>query len=248
VLVFAGLLVSGLGQSQGFIIAAIALAAGLWTAAALLFSTLEEQGEAAQTSEGIDFSLLREDPALRRFILVRGLLVSTALAPPYLVILASDGGAGQLGQLGALVMASALASLLSSYVWGRLADRSSRQVLILTGALGAAAMVAAVALWAVGLAGAVWAMPAVLFVLMIAYHGVRQGRSTYLVDMAPEDRRSAYAALSNTIIGGLLLLAGVLGGGAALLGAQATLMVFAAMAVAASLCALALPEAEQAQD
>jgi MFS family permease len=147
--------------------------------------------------------------------------------------------------LGALVLASALASLISSYVWGRLADRSSRQVLMLTGIVGAVAMVLAVALWAVGLAQAVWAMPAVLFILMVAYHGVRQGRSTYLVDMAPEDQRAAYAAVSNTVIGVILLGAGLLGGGAALLGAQATLAVFACMALAASAVAYGLPEVER---
>ena len=102
----------------------------------------------------------------------------------------------------------------------------------------------AVLLWFLGMAQAVWAMPAVLFILMIAYHGVRQGRSTYLVDMAPKDSRAASAAVSNTVIGVLLLLAGVLGGGAALIGPQATLMLFAAMAVAAAVLAHWLPEVE----
>ena len=41
------------------------------------------------------------------------------------------------------MLVSALASFVSSYVWGRLADWSSRRVLMLTGLLGAAAMLAA---------------------------------------------------------------------------------------------------------
>ena len=69
-------------------------------------------------------------------------------------------------------------------------------------------------------------------------------RSTYLVDMAPKDQRAAYAAVSNTVIGLLLLLAGVLGGGAALIGAEATLMLFAVMALAAAVLAHWLPEVE----
>jgi MFS family permease len=145
-----------------------------------------------------------------------------------------------------LVLASATASLLSSYVWGRLSDRSSRQVLILTGIVGAVAMVLAVALAQLGLAQTIWAMPAVLFILMIAYHGVRQGRSTYLVDIAPEDRRSAYAAVANTVIGALLLIAGIAGGGAALFGPQAVLVLFALMAVAGAVVATTLPEVEDA--
>lgn len=241
VLVFAGLLMSGMAQSQGVIIGAIALAACLWAVAALLFSTMQEKRSETEGGTAADFSVLRDNPALRRFILVRGLLVSTALAPPYLVVL---GGEGNLGQLGALVFASAAASFVSSYVWGRLSDRSSRQVLMLAGLLGAAAMGMAIVCWALGVAWITWVMPAVLFVLMIAYHGVRQARSTYLVDFAKEDQRAAFAAVSNTVIGSLLLIAGVIGGGAALLGAQATLVVFAVMAVAAAVVAYGLPEVE----
>ncbi len=244
VLVFAGLLLSGLAQNRAAIILAIALAAGLWLAAALLFSSLEEAPSEATAASSAGFAVLRDNADLRRFVLVRGLLVSTALAPPYLVILAGQSQGSGLGRLGALVLASALASLISSYVWGRLSDRSSRKVLMLAGGTGAAAMCAAVGLWLAGLATAFWAMPVVLFVLMIAYHGVRQGRSTYLVDLAPADQRAAFAAVSNTVIGGLLLLAGVIGGGAAMIGPQATLVVFAAMAVAAAAVAKGLPEVE----
>ncbi|MFC6584577.1 MFS transporter [Sulfitobacter aestuariivivens] len=245
VLVFAALLMSGLLQNRLAVIAAIGLAACLWILSAFLFSRLEETKSETTDAAGANFEILKSNRDLWRFIIVRGLLVSTALAPPYLVVLAGSDTSDALGRLGALVLASALASLISSYVWGRLADRSSRKVLLLTGLVGAAAMVLAVVLWVFDLAQTVWAMPAVLFILMIAYHGVRQGRSTYLVDMAPEDQRAAYAAVSNTIIGVILLGAGVLGGGAALLGAQTTLVVFAAMALAASAVAYGLPEVER---
>jgi MFS family permease len=245
VLLFAVLLISGALQERGAVIAAIALAALLWGTAALLFSTLSEVPSEVEEGSSTLFAVLKDNPTLWRFIIVRGLLVSTALAPPYLVILGGEDG-GTLGGLGALVLASAAASLLSSYIWGRLSDRSSRQVLILTGIVGAAAMVLAVVLAQLGLAQTLWAMPAVLFVLMIAYHGVRQGRSTYLVDIAPEDRRSAYAAVANTVIGVLLLVAGVAGGGAALFGPQAVLVLFAVMAVAAAVVAVGLPEVEDA--
>lgn len=244
VLIFAALLMSGLVQNRGVVLAAIALAACLWGAAALLFSTIEERPSDPENANDADFSVLKNNRDLWRFIIVRGLLVSTALAPPYLVVLASRSGEGTLGKLGALVLASAAASFASSYVWGRFADISSRRVLILTGIVGTVAMVLAVALWAVGLAQTFWALPIVLFILMVAYHGVRQGRSTYLVDLAPDDQRAAYAAVSNTVIGGLLLVAGVLGGGASFLGPQVTLAFFATMAAMASIVALKLPEVE----
>jgi len=61
---------------------------------------------------------------------------------------------------------------------------------------------------------------------------VRLGRSTHLVDMADEDTRAAYTALSNTVIGVILLAGSVFGviaqsfGNAAVLGAMAVLCLF----------------------
>ena len=243
VVLFALLLISGLVQNRGVVIAAIALAALLWFAAAALFSRLEEDaGDGTPGKGAADLSVLKDNPQLWRFIVTRGLLVSTALAPPYLVVLSGEGSGLQ--TLGSLVLASALASLVSSWVWGRFSDRSSRQVLIIAGIAGAVAMAVAVALAFAGLAAAWWAMPVVLFGLMIAYHGVRQGRSTYLVDMAPEDARAAYAAVSNTVIGVILLGAGALGGAASVMGPEAVLIVFAIMSAAAAVVGRGLDEVE----
>lgn len=246
VVIFALLLMSGLFESRGIILSAMVLAAMLFAGAALVFATMQERpSEVAGQRNGLDFSVLKGNAQLWRFIVVRGLLVSTALAPPYLVLLAEGSG---LERLGALVLASALASLLSSYVWGRLADRSSRQVLIRAGLLGALAIGAAVVLDLTGLSGVFGVLSGVIFVLMIAYHGVRQGRSTYLVDMAPEDRRAAYTAVSNTVIGALLLAAGAFGGLASVLGPLWTLAGFALMAVAAAVVALGLDEVQHPPD
>lgn len=245
VLVLAGLLMTGVLRDQGAVIAAIALAALLWVVAGLILSRLEEDPSNPVAQDALDLAPLREDGQLRRFIAVRALLVPTSLAPPYFILLASDAGQVGLDRLGALVLVSAIAAFLSSYVWGRLADRSSRKVLILSGGLGALAMLGAVAASWLGRADSLWTLPLALFVLMLAYHGVRQGRSTYLVDMSPEDRRAAYAALANTSIGVMLLGVGLLGGAAALLGARATLLLFAALCVAAGLVALGLDEVER---
>src|SRR5690606_27123096 len=54
-------------------------------------------------------------------------------------------------------------------------------------------------------------VPVLVFVLTIAEQGMRLGRSTHVVDMADEQRRGAYTALSNTISGVVMLGAGVFG-------------------------------------
>ena len=245
VIVFALLLLSGLGQDRLPLILAIGLAALLWLGAAALFSRLEEDASAPddRPASAIDLTPLREDGQFRLFIAVRGLLTVTALAPPYLVLL--DSGDSALQKLGALVLASAAASLVSSYVWGRFADRSSRRVLMTAGLGGGAAMALGVVAALAGWTQAIWVTPLVLFMLMIAYHGVRQGRSTYLVDMSPEDDRSTYAALANTAIGTLLLVTGALGGALSFIGPLASLSGFAVLSVLGGLAALRLDEVEQ---
>jgi MFS family permease len=244
---FALLLSTGWVDRFALVLGALILAAALWLVAAALFARLEEGASEPRAPGGSPLrhlALLREDAQLVRFIAVRGLLTATALAPPFLVLMASGAGEARFDQLGALLLASAAASFLSSYAWGRLSDRSSRSVLIGAGALGALSLGASVVLYALGLFGATWAITACLFALMIAYHGVRSGRSTYLVDMAPKDNRAGYTAVSNTVIGVMLLASGVFGALAALFGPALPVALFAALCVGASLTALGLNEVE----
>lgn len=244
VVIFALVLMSGLVDRATLVVVAIALAALLWLGAGLLFSTLWEESApgAVETPAFGQLSILRRDAQLRRFIYARGLLTSTALAPPYIVLLGAQAGEGSFDRLGALVLASSIASLLSSWIWGRMADRSSRSVLMVSAMAGTVALVSAVALDLIGVSGTIWALPLVLFVLMIAYHGVRQGRVIYLVDMAPEDSRATYTAVSNTVIGLLLLGSGFFGALASLVGPHVTLLIFAAMALASIMVTRGLDE------
>ncbi|MDQ2093415.1 MFS transporter [Rhodalgimonas zhirmunskyi] len=251
VIVFAGLLIWAPVARMNLVIGALCVAAAAFLLAAVIFVGLSEKAtpdevETSPLGALAQLKSLWRDPVLGRFVIVRGLLVSTSLAPPYLVMMAANAGNEAFQRLGALVLAAAVASLLSSYVWGRLADRSSRWVLVLAGGSGAAALVLALGLEALGLVGTIWALPLALFALMIAYHGVRQGRSTYLVDMSPEDKRLEYAAAANTAIGITLLGTGVFGALASAAGPGWTIGLFAAMAGLAAVIGLGLPEAEAA--
>lgn len=247
VVMFALLLASGLLQDKGPVLVAIALAGLFWLAASLIFATVEEPKAEVEPEAGVPpvLTILREDAGLRRFILVRGLLVSTALAPPWIVVMTGEGRDNLLTGLGALVLASAAASFVSSFIWGRLSDRSSRIVLALSGGVAALALTAMLALAAAGLATTVWAGPAVLFILMLAYHGVRQGRSTYLVDMSPDSDRATYAAVANLSIGLILLAVGAFGGGLGTVGPVWAIAGFAAMAAAGGALAMTLREVER---
>lgn len=226
------------------------LAGAAWIASGLLFATLREEagategGKSALKEAWKNFSYLRDDPQLRRFILTRGLLTATALAPPFMIAVGSQAGEGY-DKLGFLVLASALASLCSSFVWGRLSDRSSRKVLIFSAMVATVILIATSWLAFAGTLSGGYVLPVLLFGLMIAYQGVRLGRSTHLVDMADKDTRAAYTALSNTIIGLLLLAGGVFSLVANWYGGEMVLAIMAGMSGLAILAAMGLDEVQQ---
>ncbi len=258
----AATLLLAVGYSTGWIPLSVPVVAGavivggmLWLAAALVFRSIRELPGA--TEGGIDgfaaviaqLDLLRSDARLQRLITTRALLLSTALAPPFYIALSGDQQSGGLGTLGFFMLASAAASLASSYVWGRLADRSSRQVLMVAAVLATLAngSAACAALLMPDRLASALILPALLFMLTIAHQGVRLGRSVHVVDMADLDSRATYTALSNSVVGLILLAGGVFGVIAQWLGVGAVLALFALMAALAIPAAARLDEV-QAQD
>ena len=237
------------------VVASMVVLGGIcWLLAAFVFGLLRE--EPGATAGGIDglaaviaqLGLLRSDAALRRLIATRTLLLSTALAPPFYIALSGDNAASGLGTLGSFMIAAAAASLSSTYVWGRLADKSSRRVLVLAATLAALAnaVAAVVALAMPTVLEQELLLPVLLFVLMIAHQGVRLGRSVHVVDMADRDDRATYTALSNSVVGLILLAGGVFGVIAQWLGIGAVLAIFTSMAAMAIVAAAGLDDVQAA--
>lgn len=255
VIAYGTLLTLGLIDKMTLVTIGLFTAAALWGMAALIFSTLREEAGATEGGGNAfkaflkNITLLKSDAQLRRFITVRGLLTATALAPPFMIALTAEASQSSaqdaFGGLGLLVIASSGAAIASSYVWGRLADRSSRKVLILSAIAATLALAITTALNMAGLLSHMLALPLVLFALMIAYQGVRLGRSTHLVDMATEDTRAAYTALSNTIIGVLLLAGSVFSVIAATAGVLTVIVIMAMMCALGALVAFGLEEVQQ---
>lgn len=240
---------------ESAIISAVLVLAGvLWIVGAGVFVTLAEKPGATEGGgNALDvvfeqISLLATDGQLVRFIVVRGLLTATALAPPFLLALGGrDGGGSE--ELGLFVLASSAAAVLSTYAWGRLSDISSRRVLLYSGLVAAVplAITAGLGLAVPDVLALPGLLPALLMVLMIAYQGVRLGRSTHVVDMADAEQRAAYTALSNTIVGLLLLAASGFGVLASAAGEAVVLGAFALMCLLAAALAAGLEEV-QAED
>jgi len=230
--------------------AIIAIAGAAFLLSSVVFMTLREPG-ADTGGDDDDGSLaalvepMVTDGQLRLFVASRAALAVTALAPPFIVMLSTASGRTALDDLGPLVMASTAASVLSSYVWGRLSDHSSRQTLMAAGAFGAAvlAVVGAVGLGFGGLGGSLGAAAAI-FAAQIAYEGVRAGRKLHLTDMAEDAFRARYTALSNTLIGLALLAGGLFGLAADRFGPAPVLLGFALIAALGALLARGLDEVQ----
>ena len=86
---------------------------------------------------------------------------------------------------------------------------------------------------------------ALLFlVLSLAHTGVRIGRKTYLVDLASAENRAAYVAVSNSLIGVLLLAGAAIGLIAERFGTAAVIALLALAALGSAVSASRLPELE----
>ncbi len=238
-------------QWDGAVLAILLLiAAGLWFLGAVAYAAVREEpgetdgGRSLGQSIG-SLRLLVSDRDFRRFVTARALLMCSALSAPFYVALSqgSEGGSG-LAALGAFVIASGLASLLSGPFWGRFADRSSRLVMV------AAAVVASVMGGMIFLAahlqpawlGTLWFLPGAYFILSIAHEGVRVGRKTYVVNLGTGNQRTDYVAISNTVIGVLLLVVGSVGLLTPLVGNDGVIGLLALMGAAGAAMSWSLKE------
>lgn len=209
----------GAPEGAAGVVGLLLMAGGLWLLGAFLYAGIREQPGATEGGGNAgrealaSLSILLSDAPFRRFVITRALLVATALLVPFYAALAREETDGGIGGLGALLVAAGIASTVSSGFWGRMADRSSRDVLRLA-ATGAGLLSLAVAAWHIagspGLPSGV-VIVAAFFIIGIAHAGIRIGRKTYLVDMATANTRATYVAVSNTAIGVVLLAGGVFG-------------------------------------
>jgi len=208
-------------ESQTAMVLLVLFAASAWAVATVIFSGLHEPARETTArgrgaSKGIMSRLLfplQHDTGFRWFVVTRVLLMSSALVAPFYILLAGSSDAGLIS-FGALLIASGLASLVSAPVWGRFADFSSRRVLMIASLLVVLLGAITAVLWLIDrqFFSAVWTVPILYFGLELAHQGVRIGRKTYLVDLANDDNRVDYIAVSNTLIGLALLPVGAVAG------------------------------------
>ncbi|MGR8921662.1 MAG: MFS transporter [Gammaproteobacteria bacterium] len=230
---------------------ALAGAGLLWLLAAGVYAAVEEfpgetgGGGNAMREAIARLALLRDDPPFRHFVATRSLLLCSALTAPFLVALGQERVGTGAALLGLFVLASGGASLAAAPFWGRFADRSSRQVMVIAATLTAATGLGVVAidlLWP-ALTRHPGFLPLAYFVLSVAHGGVRVGRKTYIIDLAGGNKRTDYVAVSNTVIGVVLLVTSLVGALAVVVGVRGMLLLLSLMGALGALSARRLPEA-----
>ena len=228
-------------------------ASSLWIMGAIIYANIKEfPGETSEKHPSwrtslAKLNLIRTDKPFRDFIVSRSLLLCSALSAPFYVVLAQRylGTEGYL--LGLFIIANGVASILSSPVWGRMADRSSKQVMvraaIITSLLGIFIFV--VVMWVPWLRNMYWLYPLAFFMLGVAHSGVRLGRKTYIVNMASGNQRTDYVAISNTIIGLILLITGGVSALASLISVEGVVLILSLLGLGGAMTSSRLPEVEQ---
>lgn len=206
-----------------------------WFLASLVFHSLKEpKHHTADPHEGPAWwkdclSLLREDAQFRLFVLVRSLLLVSALSTSFIVSLSAARGHGIAG-LGTILVASGLSALMGGRISGWFSDRSSRLTMAWGAGIASILLLVIVALahYAPDAALA-WVLPVGYFLVNLAHTAIRVARKTYIVDMAEDEQRTRYVGAANTLMGVVLLVVGVLSGIIAGWGPEAALLFLAVL-------------------
>ncbi|MGO4911142.1 MFS transporter [Leeuwenhoekiella sp. W20_SRS_FM14] len=230
----------------------IFFASALWLIAALIYANIKEfPGETEGGKNGFKealsrLSLLKEDKQFRNFVITRSLLLCSALTAPFYVLLAQRYVGKEAYLLGLFVIANGVASIISAPVWGKMADKSSKKVMtysaILTASLGL--LIVGIIQFIPAWRDEVWLYPVAFFILGIAHQGVRLGRKTYIVDMAEGNRRTDYVAVSNTLIGFILLITGGISALASMISVEGIIAILSGLGILGAIKSATLPNVE----
>ena len=225
-LVVGGLLVFLGDVSLAAIVVLLLIGAAAWGVASLVFTGIVEPtaaaGEAAAAGKDQDkrsgqkgnwwadtWGLFRHDKKFRDFVIVRSLMLVSALSTSFIVALSHSAGNDSLSGLAGFVLASGLAALLGGVVSGRLSDISSRKVMTYGAAIASTLLILIVlAARTLPQEWNFYLLPLGFFAINLVHTGIRVARKTYVVDMAEGNQRTRYVASANTLMGVILLLVG----------------------------------------
>jgi len=196
----------------------LSLAALLQSASMLMFILIREPAGAVESRQfpfsvflrrGVRF--FRRDRSLRNFTVLRLMNSFASMSLPFMAAFAKQDLGVADSTIGYFMSVAAGAALVANLVWGRVGDtRGNRLVLIAYAGLSilpaVVALIAAttspgqVTLPLVGVADVRVVLVGVVFFLGgLTGPGRQFGEANYILDLAPERRRSAYLGISHTL-------------------------------------------------
>lgn len=231
----------------------LSLAGFFWILASITYGQIKEYpgetdgGGNAFTVAISKLGILKTDKPFRLFVITRALFLCSVLSAPFFVIIAQQNSDANAYLLGLFILSSGLADLLSANFWGRFSDVSSRKVMIIGATITTSVgfIVFFIDFFYKELFSIIWIMPIIYFILSIGYQGIRIGRKTYVTDLAEGNKRTDYVAVSNTLIGFILLLSGLIGTLSSLIGLGGIILVLSLVGVLAIYLAKQLPEVQE---
>ena len=221
----------------------------LWSIAALAFAAIREEpgategGRNAISEARVGMGFVMKESWYLRYLAARTALLSVEIAAPFYVLYVREKLPLQTGTLGLIIVAAGLAAALSSPIWGKFADLSSRKVLVIGGLMGAATGSAALL---IAVLPSSFQNPYVygsIFILLgFAEAGVLLGRKTFLIDQIDPAQRTTYVAFANTAMGVVTLIFGFLGVLAQIVGIPTLIVVLIVLGLTGSAVSFFLPE------
>ena len=231
----------------------LSLAGFFWILASITYGQIKEYpgetdgGGNAFTVAISKLGILKTDKPFRLFVITRALFLCSVLSAPFFVIIAQQNSDANAYLLGLFILSSGLADLLSANFWGKFSDVSSKRVMIIGATIATTVgfVVFFIDFFYRELFSIIWIMPIIYFILSIGYQGIRIGRKTYITDLAEGNKRTDYVAVSNTLIGFILLLSGLIGTLSSLIGLGGIILVLSLVGVLAIYLAKQLPEVQE---
>lgn len=224
-----------------------------WIIAGLVYSRIKEfEGETHGGGNAISvalkkISLLKTDKDFRNFVISRALFLCSVLSAPFFVILAQQHSNSSNYLLGLFILAGGLADFSSSIIWGKLSDKSSKMAMIYGATIASilAFIVFFLDTFYENIFATIWIMPLIYFILTVGYQGIRIGRKTYLVDLAGGNKRTDYVAVSNSVIGVILLFTGFIGVLSSIVGLSGIILLLGIIGILGVIIASKLPEVSE---
>ncbi len=187
--------------------------------------------------------IVREDANYGVFLAVQFLSAGIGFSLPFYIVLAQERFHAPAQTTGVFLAIQTFGVIFSNLVWGKLSSRrGNRSVIRFTVAAQVFAPVYTIVL-SFGFAGVLAGAPGwllglvfapVFFVIGCTMSGMGIGFVSYLLDIAPADRRPTYIGISNTILGTAALLPAAGGLAAGWVGLN-SVFVLAAISVIAAL-------------